>query len=63
MHRLETRIKIFEVCSKLHQIFLIWILYLFHEATTYHCSRFGTLEPDALSLNVSVRSDVGEQHK
>jgi hypothetical protein len=47
MHRLETRTNTFEVWSKLFKIFLIWILYLFYEETTYHCSRFGTLENDA----------------
>ena len=45
----------------LHQMFLIWILDLFHVATTYHCSRFGFAEPDALSVNVSVRINVREK--
>jgi hypothetical protein len=40
---------------------LIWILYVFYEATTYHCSRFGTAEPEALYLNVPVRISVREK--
>jgi len=49
----------------LRQIFLIWNLYLSYDEVTYHCSRFGTLEPlEPLEpLNVSVRINFVEKHE